>query len=48
MLPGDFYAQSDRAYFLRFEMIADAATSVKRLKRRFDGNSATDQGGPSK
>jgi hypothetical protein len=48
LLPGDFYAQSDRAYFLRFEMIADAATSVKKLKRRFDGNSATDQGGPSK
>lgn len=48
LLPGDFYAHSDAAYFLRFEMIADAATSVKKLKRLLDSDPETDQGAVSK
>jgi hypothetical protein len=48
LLPGDFYAHRDAAYFLRFEMIADATTNLKRLKHLFEGEHETNQGGISK
>ena len=48
LLPGDFYAHRDAAYFLRFEMIADATTNLKRLRHLFEGEHETNQGGLSK
>jgi len=48
LLPGDFYAHRDAAYFLRFEMIADATTNLKKLRHLFESEHETNQRGLSK
>jgi len=35
--PGSFYSHDGRAYFLRFEMVAQAGTAVQNFRRRLLG-----------
>jgi hypothetical protein len=38
LLPGSFYAQHDRSYFLRFELLADAKVTIDNFRKRLLGN----------